>query len=169
MHTVSLTHDINTDRPCNIPGSRLFVLHLICKLTGALQHRGQGGDGRIPVFVLFHSALSAPIHWLSSCCFRSLSLSHTHCHCTLSQQQWPPPTQESCAHSVTVLSAEEERKARSCGCHLHWITLSTCSPATVTGSGLVRSPWEGRPQTAVLISETKQYIDITERRVQQYT
>lgn len=43
---------------------------------------------------------------------------------------------------MTVLSAEEDRKERSFVCHLDWITLSLCSPATVTGSGFVRSPVE---------------------------
>lgn len=44
------------------------------------------------------------------------------------------------AQRMTVRSADEETKVRSCGCHLHWITLSQCSPATVWGRGLVRSP-----------------------------
>lgn len=46
------------------------------------------------------------------------------------------------AHSVTVLSAEEDRKERSLVCHRHWITLSPCSATTVTGRVLVRSPGE---------------------------
>lgn len=47
-----------------------------------------------------------------------------------------------CVQSVTVRSAEDERKDRSCVCHRHWITLSPCSPTTVRGSCLVRSPRE---------------------------
>lgn len=47
-----------------------------------------------------------------------------------------------CVQRVTVRSAEDERKDRSCVCQRHWITLSPCSPTVVSGSCLVRSPVE---------------------------
>lgn len=47
-----------------------------------------------------------------------------------------------CVQRVTVRSAEDERKDRSCVCQRHWITLSPCSPTVVRGSCLVRSPEE---------------------------
>lgn len=65
-----------------------------------------------------------------------------------------------CVQSVTVRSAEDERKDRSCVCHRHWITLSPCSPTTVWGSGLVRSPAHRDPTGLVflLTGEVKQKI-----------
>ncbi|KAG7258983.1 hypothetical protein CRUP_029665 [Coryphaenoides rupestris] len=51
--------------------------------------------------------------------------------------------------SVTVRSAEDDRKERSCACQRHWITLSPCSPTTVTGSCLW-APGEKRTERTSL-------------------